>query len=216
MILTFNIKHGRDFSTELRKAKQIAEFALKTHTLSSKDVKQFGLKSIIANQILRKYSKNKTIKRVNHVNLTIPNQGVRVDKGKREICMPSLKLTLNYNFRNDFEKINQIELDGQYAHVSVSVPEKPMIEPKVWVGVDRNTTGHIAVIANPQAGKVWKLGKGAEHIHKKYREIRRRLQKGTKYRPLKKIRNRESNIMEGLNHKVSRKIVEIARKTMQG
>jgi len=86
----------------------------------------------------------------------------------------------------------------------------------VWVGVDRNTTGHIAVIANPQAGKVWKLGKGAEHIHKKYREIRRRLQKGTKYRPLKKIRNRESNIMKGLNHKVSRKIVEIARKMMQG
>jgi len=216
MILTFNIKHGRDFSTELSRAKQIAEFALKAHTLSSKGVKQFGLKSIIANQILRKYSKNKTIKQANHVNLTIPNQGVRVDKEKREIYMPSLKLTLNYNFRNDFEKINQIELDERYAHVSVIIPEKPLISPEVWVGVDRNTTGHIAVIANPQAGKVWKLGKGAEHIHKKYREIRRRLQKGTKYRPLKKIRNRESNIMKGLNHKVSRKIVEIARKMMQG
>ena len=58
---------------------------MKTHTLSSKDVKQFGLKSIIENQILRKYSKNKTIKRVNHVNLTIPSQGVRVDRERREI-----------------------------------------------------------------------------------------------------------------------------------
>ena len=96
-----------------------------------------------------------------------------MDKEKREIYIPSLKLTLNYNFRNDFEKINQVELDEQYAHVSVTVPEKPMIEPKVWLGVDRNATGHIAVVANPQTGKVWKLGKKAEHMHRKYREIRR-------------------------------------------
>jgi len=216
MILTFNIKYGRDFSGELRKAKQIAEFALKTHTLSSKDVKQFGLKSIIANQILRKYSKNKTIKRVNHVNLTIPNQGVRVDEEKKEIYIPSLKLTLNYNFRNDFEKINQIELDEQYAHVSVTVPEKPMIEPKAWIGVDRNATGHIAVAANPQTGKIWKLGRKAEHIHKKYREIRRKLQKAGKHGLLKRIKNREGNIMTDLNHKVSRKIIEIAKENDAG
>jgi len=186
MILTFNIKHGRDFSSELRKAKQIAEFALKTHTLSSKDVKQFGLKSIIANQILRRYSRNEKIKVVGHVNLTVPNQGVSVDREKREIYIPSLKLTLNYNSRNDFEKVNQVELDEQYARVSVSVPEKPMIQPKVWLGVDRNATGHIAVVANPQTGKVWKLGKKAEHMHKKYKEIGRKLQKAGKLRLLKR------------------------------
>jgi len=216
MILTFNIKHVRDFSSELRKAKQIAEFALKTHTLSSKDVKQFGLKSIISNQILRKYSRNKFVKSVKHVVLTVPSQGVEVDRKKREIYIPSLKLTLNYSFRNDFEKVNQVELDQQYAYVSVTIPEKPMIEPRVWIGVDRNATGHIAVISNPQTGKVWKLGKKAEHIHKKYREIRRKLQKAGKLGLLKKIKNRESNIMRDLNHKVSRKIVEIAKKNNAG
>ncbi len=216
MILTFKIKHNRDFSSELRKAKQVAEFAIRTHTLSSKDVKQFGLKSIIANQILRKYSRNKKIKSVKHVKLTIPNQGVRVDKEKREISIPSLKLTLPYSFRNDFVKINQIEIDDRYAYISISVPDKPMIEPQTWLGVDRNATEHIAVVANPQTGKVWKLGKRAEHVHNKYKKIRRKLQKQGKYRLLKRIKNRESRIVRDLNHKVSKKIVEIAVKENAG
>jgi len=113
MILTFNIKHNRDFSDEFKKAKQVAEFAIRTHTLSSKDVKHFGLKSIIANQILRKYPRNRKIKNVKNVELTIPNQGIRLDREKQELYIPSLKLTLQYSFRNDFEKINQIEIDDR-------------------------------------------------------------------------------------------------------
>ena len=216
MILTSKIKHKRDFSTELRKARQIAEFAVKTHALSSKDVKQFGLKSIIANQILRKYSRNRQIKGVNHVNLTIPNQGVKHDKEKREIYIPSLKLTLPYIFRYDFEKINQVEIDEKYAYISVTVPEKPMIESEKWIGIDRNTTGHIAVLADPQTEKVWKLGKRAEHIHKKYSAIRRKLQKKGKYGLLKKIKDRESRIMRDINHKISKKVVEIAEEEKAG
>jgi len=216
LILTYIIKHGKDFSSELEKAKQIAEFAVKTHVSSSKDVKQFGLNSKIANQILRKYSRNKKIKSIKHVNLTIPNQGIKADKEKREIYIPSLKLTLNYNFRNDFEKVNQIELDEQYAYISVTIPEKPMIEPKTWIGIDRNTTGHIATLASPETGKVWKLGKKADHTHKKYKEIRRKLQKAGKFRLLKKIKNRESRIMKDLNHKVSRKAIEVAKENNAG
>jgi len=85
-----------------------------------------------------------------------------------------------------------------------------MIQPQTWLGVDRNATGHIAVVANPQTGEVWKLCKKAEHIHNKYREIRRKLQKIRKYKLLKKIKNRESRVIRDLNHKVSRKIVDIA------
>nr|MDO8134095.1 transposase [Candidatus Njordarchaeum guaymaensis] len=210
MLLTYKVRHSRDFSQELRKAKQVAEFGVKHRTFSSKDVKHIGLKSMIANQVLRKYCGNRNIKKVRNVNLTVPGQGIKADKEKHTITMPCLKLTVTYQHFPDFEKVNQVEVDNEYAHVSISVPEKKPAEPRGYVGVDLNTTGHLAVVSDPGTGKVWKLGKQAEHIHKKYMSIRRKLQKHAVYRVVKRIRDRESRIIRDLNHKVSRRIVEIA------
>jgi len=216
MILTYKIKHDRDFSVELGKAKKIAEFAVQNKTISSKDVKQFGLKSVISNQILRKYARNRNIKQVRNVNLTIPNQGIKFDKAHKTIQIPSLKLLLTYQFPNNFEKINQIEINSEYIFVSVTILDKPQIQTNNWIGVDLNTTGHVAVVANPDTGKVLKLGKKAEHIHKKYKNTRKQMQKKGKYKKVKQIKNRESRIVRDLNHKISKKIVETAKATNSG
>jgi putative transposase len=216
MILTYKVKHNRDFSIELSKARDVAEFAIEHRTLSSKDVKHIGLKSIIANQILRKYSRDRNAKKVTRVKLTVPSQGIRFSHERREIAIPCLKLTLNYFFRDDFTKINQVEIDNIYAYISVTIPEEAAIEPEGYLGVDRNTTGHIAVVANPMTGKVLKLGKEAEYIHKKYKNMRRKLQKNEKYREVKKIKKRERNIEKDLNHKASRKIVQEAKENGMG
>ncbi len=216
MILTYKIKHGRDFSDELRKAKKIAKFAIQTHSLSSKDVKHFGLKSMIANQILRKYSRSNTAKSVKSVKLAVPNQGVKVDHATRTITAPCLKLSLRYEFPDNFEKVNQIEIGEEYAHVSVSIPEPELVKAENWIGVDRNTVGHIAVISDPETGKVIKLGKSALHTHQKYKNIRKGLQKKGKYRKVKQIKDRESRIVKNTNHKVSRKIVDTAKEFGKG
>ncbi len=135
------------------------------------------LKSVIANQILRKYGRNTKAKKVGRVKLTIPAQGIRFSHEDRTIAVPSLKLEFVYHFRNDFEKINQIELDNEYAYVSVTIREDAMIEPKGYPGVDRSTTGHIAVVGNPSTGKILKPGKEAEHTHKKYNNMRKNLRR---------------------------------------
>ena len=220
MILTYKILHNKDFSRELSKVRKIAEYAIRHRTFSSKDVKHIGLKSAIANQILKKYGRNKKAKAVSNVKMTIPNQSINIDRDNKTITIPCLKYSTHYSFPTDFEKVNQIEIGEQFLYESVSVKEPPNnylpCMPNVtnkFIGVDLNTTGHIAVVSNPDTGKVWKLGKAAEHIHKKYRDIRRGLQKQGKYKKVKQIKNRESRIVRNLNHHISKKIVEIATKT---
>ena len=216
MILTYKIKHGKDFSDELRKAKKIAKFAIQTHSLSSKDVKHFGLKSMISNQILRKYSRSNTARSVKSVKLAIPNQGIKVDRDAKTISAPCLKLSLKYEFPDNFEKINQIEVGEEYAYVSVSIPEPELIKSEKWIGVDRNTVGHIAAVSDPETGKVIKLGKSALHIHQKYKNLRKGFQKKGKYGKVKQIKDRESRIVKDINHKVSRKIVDTAKESGKG
>ena len=111
-ILTFKIKHNTNFSAELDKAKQVAIFAIQNRDkLSTSNVTNIGLKSIIANQILRHYGRNRKCKSINNANLIIPNQGINIDKEQKTIYIPSLKLTIGYYFNNDFIKINQIVIN---------------------------------------------------------------------------------------------------------
>lgn len=213
MILTYKIKHNRDFTEELKKAKQVAEFAIKNKfKTSSKLVTHIGLKSMLSNQILRKYGKNKTIKTVNSVNLVVPNQGIKFENGV--ITIPCLKLELPFDKQTT--KIHQVELNKEYAFIACEIPEQPTIIPKVNLGVDLNATGHCAVVSCPETGKVFKLGKKANHIHQKYKAIRRDLQKKGKYKKVKTIKHREANIVRDLNHKISRFIVNLAIKLKGG
>lgn len=216
MILTYKIPHYFDFSVELAKAKQIALFAVKNKQCrSSKDVKQFGLKSALSNQILKKYGWKSKAKQVKKIKLTVPSQSIKWDENF--INIPCLNLSMNNCLpRKDWTKINQIEIGKTFAWVSVSVPEQKEIEVTSWLGVDLNTTSHCAVVGNPNTGKILKLGKGANHIHTKYSNMRRRQQKKGRFLSLKETKGRESRKVKDINHKISRAIVSKAKEDNAG
>jgi putative transposase len=215
MILTFKLKHNRDFNDELKKAFEVAEFTVDNkirspNTTFVKDIRG-SLPSMIACQIMKKYGHQKTIKQVHNVNLIVPGQGIKFIEETNSIWIPCLKLHMENIINTPFTKINQIELDKEYAYISCTVAEQPEMIPQQFIGVDRNTTGHVAVTANPDTGKIEKFGKSALHVHRKYRAIRKRLQSEGKFRELKAVKDRESRIVKDLNHKISRKIVEMAK-----
>ena len=203
MILTFKLKHNFNLSQELLKARQVALFALKTKSRTSKDVTHIGLKSALSNQILKKYSTNEKLKKISSVKLTVPSQAIKFNNKK--IIITCLKMELD--FGRNVEKINQIELDETFAYVSCTVKEKEQYQCNSWIGVDLNTTGHCLVASNPKTGKVLKLGKKANHTRQKYKNIRKRLQKEGRYKEVKKLNNKESRVLRDLDHKISNKLL---------
>lgn len=217
MILTFKAKHQRDFSTQLSQAKQVAEYAIANRErLSSKYVSHIGLKSVISNQILREYGRNKKCKKIRRVNLIVPSQGIKLDVASKTIRIPCLNFEFTYEFWHPFEKVNQIEISSEYVFVSVSVKEQDEQEPAGWIGVDLNTTGHCAVAANPDTGKVLKLGSQAQHIHRKYKRLRRSFGHRKSLKKLKAVKRRQSNKVRDLNHKISKAIVNFAKENHSG
>ena len=218
MILTIRVKHNLDLSEQLDQARQVAEFAVANKSdFSSASVSHFGLPSAISNQILRKYGRKRgRAKRASSVVLTVPGQSVSWNRKTGQVRIACLDLEMSPVFRHAPEKINQVELDSQFACISFSVEEPEEIQVSSWLGVDLNTTGHSAVAANAATGKVMKLAKSENHIRTKYRRLRKKIQESQKLRNLKKIKRREARKIRDLNHKTSRRIVDAAAESDSG
>lgn len=191
MILTKVMPHKWDLIKELNQAKKVAEFAIENRDkLSTRHVREIGLTSTIANQILRKYGRNKKCKKVENVNLIIPGVNLKANKGKSLLRIVPLKLEISLQYFPEFTKINQVEISASKIFVSFTVTEEPIKAVTNYVGVDLNATGHILVAANTRNGLVLKMGKLASHFRRKYRG-----------------RKRCGNFMMDLDHKLSRAIV---------
>ena len=61
-----------------------------------------------------------------------------------------------------------------------------------------------------------KLGKSCNHIHNKYKHIRKSLQEKGKLKKLKSIKQREKHIIKDINHKITTALVKYAQQVKGG
>jgi len=214
MIFTYKVTHNMDFSEELRKAKQIAQISVsrKNMATTNQHVKHIGLKTILSKQLLKKYCGNKNIRKVRNVNLVVPSTGIKIDKLHKTIFIPSLNFSFTYDFPNTFGKINQIEINNKNAYISVSILSKKN-RIRNWIGVDLNTNGHVAVVANPVSGQICKMGKNIPHYNKKYNHIKRSLVRNRQSKKAACIEKKKNKIIYNLANNISKKIVTMAKQS---
>lgn len=84
-------------------------------------------------------------------------------------------------------------------------------EPCNWIGVDLNTTGHLAVVAHPASGGVVMFGRQPELVEEGHTDPHRRYSSTSKYKRVRKLRERERNIQGNLNQKIAKEIVKMAQ-----
>lgn len=79
-----------------------------------------------------------------------------------------------------------------------------------WIGIDLNTTGHVAVAADPKSGNVMKLGKNVNYVHSQSSKNCTKLYKEGKLWKIKKCKSRERKAFKVVLSKISRQIVSFA------
>ena len=215
---TYNVKHGLDLTELLEKCLEMTKYAHKNRCVSTAEVKHFGIRSQISNALIRKYCKQKNLKSIH--NIVIPINGIRFFKWDGlHIKIPCLKAEISFihNLYPDVIRPVYMEFDKEYVHICCEVKHVDEYTPETRLGVDRNTTGHVVVASCPETGKTYKFGKNCLFIHKKYSSLRRKAQKTGmkkrrhKFRNVKKLKHRESNIIMNINHHISKEIVKIAK-----
>jgi putative transposase len=85
-----------------------------------------------------------------------------------------------------------------------------------WIGVDLNTTGHVAVAADMLSGKTMKLGKNIHYHHRQSSKNCTKLWKEAKLWKLKKVKSRERKTFKSALNAISRQIVSFAESLGSG
>lgn len=85
-----------------------------------------------------------------------------------------------------------------------------------WIGVDLNTTGHVAVAADIMSRKTMKLGKNIHFNHHQSSKNCTKLWKEGKLWKLKKVKSRERKTFKSALNAISRQIVSFAESLGSG
>ncbi len=220
--LTFKTKIPKKFHPNLEELHKKSSLCVKRmiKDRSKSSTKYYkDIPSVVAKGLINKYQRNKKCKSVKRLVLSIcGDKGTRVKMESNGIKVPSIfrketilakfpKPIVGYIRQVEFFKKNKI----WYMSYSYNTPKEEEIVPKSYLGVDRNSVGNVVAVANIDTGKVLKLGPDCSKITENFRNRRRKLQKKGAKNALAKIRNKQSNRIKDINHKVSRAVVDYAK-----
>jgi len=173
---------------------------------------------VIAKSLIAKYQRNPKCKNIK--SLVIPICG---DKGKQVktveggIRVPALfgkaviPAKLPWPVVGFVRQVEFLKRDGRWLmSVCANTPCDRRIDVMGVVGVDRNSVGNVAVMADIQTGKVFKLGIDPAGTKRCFRGRRGNLQREGKNALLTKTRRNQSRRMTYENHRASRTVVDYA------
>jgi IS605 OrfB family transposase len=199
----------------------VARMLRNRHEASSKYYPE--LPSVVAKSLIAKYQRNRKCRTVS--NLVIPICG---DK-ERQIKLEGGGLRIPALFQKEILPLALVppcvadergrrnvsaeffRRGGKwYGAFSYNTPAAPRFPPTGMVGVDRNSVGHVATMADPLTGQVQHLGFNPAPTKAAWRGRKKNLQREGKHRLLCKIKRKQSRRTKHENHIVSKVIVDYA------
>lgn len=223
MCLTFKIALHHNFYSLLdilhQKSILCAEEMIKDRTKNSSKYYK-SIPCVVSKSLISKYQKNNKLKCIKK--FVIPICG---DKGKQikivdgGIRIPSIfkKEVISLQFPKPIVgTIRQVEFFKRdkkwYMSYSYNSPCIKTEYTTSFIGVDRNSVDNVATIADKHTGKFIKIGPCTSSISENFRNRRKKLQKKGAKNALVKIKRKQSRRTREINHKVSRTIVDYAKK----
>jgi putative transposase len=175
---------------------------------------------VISKSLITKYQRNKKCKSVKRIVLPVCG-----DKGKQikivdgGIRIPAifgksvLPMTFPLPIEGFVRSVEFFKRDGQwFGGVCYNTPAATGRICDGVVGVDRNSVGNVAVMADPQTGTIFKLGISPAPTKRAMQGRRGNLQRAGAFRLLVKIKRKQSRRMTHENHRASKSIVDYAVK----
>lgn len=206
---------------DLRNRSAVAVHEMLAHRDKSSSKYYSTIPCVVAKSLITKYQRNRKCKSVSNVVIPIcgdkgkivklDGDGIRVPAIFKKYILPVTWMRPVIGFIRSIEFIQRKGV--WYCHISYNTPAQPLLScPTGTVGVDRNSVGAVATLADPQNGKVLHLGFNPAYTKQVWRGRKANLQSLGKRRLLHKIRNKQSRRTKHENHIVSKQIVDYATK----
>jgi putative transposase len=178
------------------------------------------LPCVISKSLITKYQRNRKCQTVRNLVLPIcgdkgkqiklEGNGIRIPALFRKAILPVVWMRQPVGFIRSVEFFKR---GGEwFAAICYNARREPLFQSTGTVGVDRNSVGAVATLADPQNGKVLHLGFDPARTKEVWRARKANLQNLGKRRLLHKIGNKPSRRTKYENHLVSKQIVDYAKK----